>query len=237
MSNNNHEKVSALLDDELDSSAVEQVVAELAQETAAQEQFGRYALIGDVLRNEQEIMLGDDFANSISAAIADIDLSAESNDSPEALNNTALNGTASNDVSNNDTVTSITSHPSWGVRVAAKVRGITDSKAAKGGMQMAIAASVALVAVFGVNNMQPSPTANTPVLTPVPLVQGLSPVSADGLREKPNANQVTQSRINALMADHNQQIRTADKADFAQDNTDEKEVEEKKEEGKGDANK
>jgi hypothetical protein len=43
----------------------------------------------------------------------------------------------------------------------------------------------------------------------------------NGLAPKPTANQVTQSRINALMADHNQQLRVADGKD--EENSDEEE--------------
>ncbi len=195
MSNQNQEKLSALLDDELEHESLKQVFADVEAESKTKRQFSRYALIGDVMRKEQELMISDDFASRIQAAVADLDMEKV----PEPELEPAL-----------ETVTAISSHPSWAARMSSGWQQMKQSKTARGSAQFAIAASVALVAVFGVNNMQQQSSPTAPVLTPVPLVQGLSPVSTDGLREKPSANQVTQSRINALMADHNQQVRLSD---------------------------
>jgi len=194
MTNNNQESLSALLDGELTQSELEQALNAVKEEQGHSNTFGRYALMGDVLRQEQELVVDDSFANSIQAAIADIELPLV--DQQEA-----------------DNVTAIAKHPKWYQRISNNVVQLGQTKALKGSAQFAIAASVALVAVFGVSNMNPSQDrVNSPALTPVPLVQGLSPVSlsADGVKQKPTANQVTQSRINALMADHNQQLKATD---------------------------
>ncbi len=190
MTNKNLEPISAMLDSELTNSELDQAFDDIHQDQDSKERFGRYALIGDVLRQEQELIADDSFAMGIQAAIENIEL-------PESGN-----------------VSSIASHPKWHQRVVQKLSKIGNHQSVKGGAQFAIAASVALVAVFGVSNMKHDQTKITsPVLSPVPLVQGLSPVSADGLKQKPTANQVTQSRINALMADHNQQLRATEDDD------------------------
>mgnify|MGYP000338747625 CR=1 FL=1 len=191
MTNKNFESISALLDDEVKASELQSVVGEI--ETEQKEAFSRYSLIGDVMRNEQELVSDSSFADSIQAAIANIEL-----DSVEQKAD--------------DTLVSIASHPKWHQRVKQKLTQFGQSSTGRGMSQMAIAASVALVAVVGVSNMTPQQDDSmpTPVISTVPLVDGLSPVSTDGLKAKPSADQVTQSRINALMADHNQQLRAAD---------------------------
>lgn len=82
--------------------------------------------------------------------------------------------------------------------------------------QIAIAASVALVAVIGVNTMptQPVQTSDLPVLQSTPLAGGVAPVSfsnertalqsaEQGLRER------QQQRIGALVLEHQRQSRMA----------------------------
>lgn len=194
MTNKHQEPISAMLDNELTNSELDKAFNNIKDDQDSVQAFGRYALIGDVLRKEQELVIDDTFANSIQAAIADIELPMV-----EQLDE--------------GNVASIAKHPKWYQRVSHKVVQLSQHKALKGGAQFAIAASVALVAVVGVSNMEPGQDKLTsPVLSPVPLVQGLSPVSlsSDSFKQKPTANQVTQSRINALMADHHQQLRSTD---------------------------
>lgn len=201
MTNNYQEPLSALLDDELSERDLHDALSSAEVDVEAKEQFSRYALIGDVMRNEQELIVENSFAASIQEAVANIEL-------PTA--ETASEQTP--EVERPAKVTEISSHPKWRERFNTFVTQIGDSAAAKSGAQFAIAASVALVAVVGVGNMQTSQTerVSSPVLNTVPIVQDLKPVSLDGTQKKPTANQVTQSRINALMADHNQQVRAAE---------------------------
>ncbi|AGH45931.1 sigma-E factor negative regulatory protein [Paraglaciecola psychrophila] len=81
---------------------------------------------------------------------------------------------------------------------------------AKQGGQMAIAASVAVAMIIGVQQVNQSEV-NQPfnAAPPIPGIQGgLSPVSFDQTRSIPNSDVVQQKRrINAYLTDHNQQIR------------------------------
>lgn len=201
MTNNYQEPLSALLDDELSESELHDALSSAEVDVEAKEQFSRYALIGDVMRNEQELIVQSSFAASIQQAVANIELPA----ADAIVEEGAKAETPAS-------VTAISSHPKWRERFTTLVTQIGNSAAAKSGTQFAIAASVALVAVVGVGNMQTSQTerVSSPVLNTVPIVQDLKPVSLDGTQKKPTANQVTQSRINALMADHNQQVRAAE---------------------------
>lgn len=199
MTNNNLESLSALLDDEVNQSEIEQTMDVIGDEQTAT--FGRYGLIGDVLRNEQQLVTDNAFSMSIQAAIEGLEQDA---------------GLESSVAS--DSVVAINTHPKWHQRITGKVKSFTSSSTGKGMGQMAIAASVALVAVFGVSNMAPQNNLMpSPVLNTTPLIDGISPVSTDGLKAKPSANQVTQTRINALMADHNQQLRVAEDEELDKD--------------------
>lgn len=81
---------------------------------------------------------------------------------------------------------------------------------AKQGGQMAIAASVAVAMIIGVQQFNQSGAdqpfnAAPPIL---PIQGGLSPVSLDQTRALPNADAIEQKRrINAYMTDHKQQLR------------------------------
>jgi sigma-E factor negative regulatory protein RseA len=177
------ESISALLDDELNQSEFDESLANEIEQFDSKSKFSRYSLIGDVMRNEQHVMVDDSFASSIQAAIADLDTKQ-----PQA------------------SVTSITSHPSWVQRVKQTFSG----SAGKAMGQFAIAASVALVAIVGVNNMEAvDGKSTTPVISTSPLINGVAPVSvaSDQQGNKPSANQMTQYRIDALIADHQQQLK------------------------------
>lgn len=192
MTNKNFESISALLDDEMKAQEFEGTYKELSESSEQVEAFSRYSLIGDVLRKEQELVTDNSFANAIQQAIA--------NTEQESVET--------------DQVVSISAHPSWGQRVAARVRGFSQSSTGRGMSQFAIAASVALVAVVGVGNMQNTaeqPETSPAVIAP-PLIGSVAPVSlsADRPASKQSANQKTQSRINSLISDHQQQLRVAD---------------------------
>jgi sigma-E factor negative regulatory protein RseA len=81
---------------------------------------------------------------------------------------------------------------------------------AKQGGQMAIAASVAVAMIIGVQQLNQADV-NQPfnAAPPIPGIQGgLSPVSFDQTRSIPNSGAVEQKRrINAYMTDHKQQLR------------------------------
>ncbi len=192
MTNKSFESISALLDEELNTQDVATRVEEMSQQPEQVDTFSRYSLIGDVLRQEQEIVLGSSFADKIQQAIVDVEQEAVTESS----------------------VVNIASHPSWGQRVAARVKNFTQSSTGKGMSQFAIAASVALVAVVGVGNMSGTKEQNDgiPAVVTAPLIDGVTPVSAASVRpaERQSANQKTQSRINSLISDHQQQLRVAD---------------------------
>jgi sigma-E factor negative regulatory protein RseA len=82
--------------------------------------------------------------------------------------------------------------------------------------QIAIAASVALVAVLGVNTMQQTPIAgdDLPVLQSIPVAGGVSPVSflfeGSALQSaQQGVRELQQQRIGALVLEHQRQSRMA----------------------------
>ena len=191
----NYESISALLDDEVVSKELESALESIKQPEDV-DTFGRYSLIGDVLRQEHELVVDASFASNIQAALADV--------------------TQESAEQQTDSVVSIASHPSWSQRVANKITAFTSSSTGKGMSQMAIAASVALVAVFGVNNMSPQADIDSsPAVLTNPLIGGVSPVSLSSGQPaaQKSADQITQSRINSLISDHQQQLRVADDSD------------------------
>lgn len=184
MTDKNLEAVSALLDNEASEQEVNEVFERISERTDDVDAYTRYGLIGDVLRNEQHVSVDDSFASNIQSAIANLEQEQSSSN-----------------------VVSLSNHPKWrGV-----VDAITQSTFGKVGAQFAIAASVALVAVVGVNNMNTeSGPMNSPVLSTAPLFNGVSPVSvgSQGEQKQESANQLTQKRINALIADHKEQLKS-----------------------------
>ena len=207
MTNKNFESISALLDDEVKAQEFDKAYSQLSEQPESVDTFARYSLIGDVLRKEQELVTDNSFANAVQQAIA--------NTQQESVEK--------------EQVVSITAHPSWGQRVAARVKGFTQSSTGKGMSQFAIAASVALVAVVGVGNMQSTVEQSdaTPAVIAPPLIGSVAPVSwsADRPASKQSANQKTQSRINSLISDHQQQLRVADdKNEDEQKNNEDKKV-------------
>lgn len=209
MTNKNYESISALLDDEVTSKELETTLEQMEQpEQSGQiDAFARYSLIGDVLRQEQELVESNDFALNIHAALENVEQELPEHSAEESA------------------VVSIASHPSWSQRIASKVKSFSGTSTGRGMSQMAIAASVALVAVVGVSNMTPQQEVDvSPTIMTSPLIGGVSPVSlsTDKPAAQKSANQLTQSRINSLISDHKQQLRVAD--DKAEKEKEENEV-------------
>jgi len=208
MTNKNFESISALLDDEAKSQEVESTLEQMSQQPEQIEAFSRYSLIGDVLRQEQELVTDSSFADKVQQALA----------------------TAEQEQAQDSSVVNIASHPSWGQRVAAKVKTFTQSSTGKGMSQFAIAASVALVAVVGVGNMSGTGVEeqgdDLPAVIASPLIGGVTPVSvaADRPAARQSANQKTQSRINSLLSDHQQQLRVTDDKKEQEQNEEDKKI-------------
>jgi sigma-E factor negative regulatory protein RseA len=211
MTDKQFEQLSALLDDEI-TSANDKQASVFETAVAQTERFSRYSLIGDVLRKEDVLVTDTQFADSIMDALTHIE-----QDTAQSQTNQV----------DNSKVVALDKHPAWLARLAKA--GVNWS--GKVTAQVAIAASVALLAVVGVNNLTVETNKSmSPVINTVPLVNGLAPVSlnSDQNGQTMNANQVTQERINALIADHNQQTRTRSdvsetkKVDEADDNEQQK---------------
>lgn len=206
MTNKNYESISALLDDEVTSKELDTTLEQMEQPEQI-ETFTRYSLIGDVLRQEQELVESNDFALNIHSALENVEQDSVEQSFEEPA------------------VVSIASHPSWAQRVSNKVKSFSGTSTGRGMSQMAIAASVALVAVVGVSNMTPQEDVDvSPTIMTSPLIGGVSPVSlsTDKPAAQKSANQMTQSRINSLISDHKQQLRVAD--DKAEKEKEENEV-------------
>lgn len=182
--------MSALLDSEVNEQELGESLEQIQQDSSPKETFSRYSLIGDVLRNEQFVVAETSFADGIRSAIENLE--QDSSVAPDSK------------------VVTIASHPKWYQKLPAQIKNLTQSNTGKGIAQMAIAASVALVAVIGVNNLSTSESGvAAPVASTVPFGDGIQTVS--GFSKQPqnklSANQVTQSRINSLISDHEQQLR------------------------------
>jgi sigma-E factor negative regulatory protein RseA len=197
MTNKHLESISALLDDEVNQSELESALQQTSEKANDVDVFTRYSLIGDVMRNEQVLETNDSFAASIQAAIANVEQEVvEENTETEK-----------------SSVVDISTHANWRSRMTQKVKDFGQSSSGRSSAQFAIAASVALVAIIGVNNMSQSNSEySAPVAQTTPLVSGVAPVSlgSTGVQNKPSASQMTQSRINALIADHQQQLKVID---------------------------
>jgi sigma-E factor negative regulatory protein RseA len=179
---------SEIFDGEVELS--KQVLEELEHD-----KFVRYAMIGDVMRSKQEATLTIDITASVAAALDNEPTYAMT---PEK--------TAQSEIRSNDAVND----------VATPTNVVTLSRYRKPLAQFAIAASVCLVALIGVNNnVQQDAMPNTlPTLQSTPLTGGLSPVSLS--TEQPaleNASQglreLQQQRIGALVLEHQRQSRMA----------------------------
>jgi len=206
MTNKHLESISALLDDEVNQSELDSTLQQTVDTTENVEAFSRYSLIGDVLRNEQLLETNGSFAAGIQAAIANVEQEVVTEDS---------------------SVVDISSHVNWRSKVASKLKQFSQSSTGRNSAQFAIAASVALVTIVGVSNIpQTNSQYNAPVAQTTPLVSGVAPVSlaSDGVKNRPSANQMTQTRINALIADHQQQLKAVDDKKEAIDTNEDKKV-------------
>ncbi|MBU2919246.1 hypothetical protein KO505_14960 [Psychrosphaera sp. F3M07] len=206
MTNKHLESISALLDDEVNQSELDSTLQQTVDTTENVEAFSRYSLIGDVLRNEQLLETDGSFAAGIQAAIANVEQEVVTEDS---------------------SVVDISSHVNWRSKVASKLKQFSQSSTGRNSAQFAIAASVALVTIVGVSNIpQTNSQYSAPVAQTTPLVSGVAPVSlaSDGVKNRPSANQMTQTRINALIADHQQQLKAVDDKKEAIDTNEDKKV-------------
>ena len=206
MTNKHLESISALLDDEVNQSELDSTLQQTVDTTENVEAFSRYSLIGDVLRNEQLLETNGSFAAGIQAAIANVEQEVVTEDS---------------------SVVDISSHVNWRSKVASKLKQFSQSSTGRNSAQFAIAASVALVTIVDVSNIpQTNSQYNAPVAQTTPLVSGVAPVSlaSDGVKNRPSANQMTQTRINALIADHQQQLKAVDDKKEAIDTNEDKKV-------------
>ncbi|TMP27388.1 anti-sigma 24 factor [Pseudoalteromonas rubra] len=164
--------------------------AEQALDNASQaqfdaEKFARYALIGDAMRSQQNQAPYIDITASLADALADEPTHGAQSQQQKPQQTNAKN--------------KVVALSSWRKPLA----------------QVAIAASVSLVAVLGVSNYSPQEQANSdfPVLQSTPLTGSVSPVSLSsepalesaekGLRE------LQQQRIGALVLEHQRQSRMA----------------------------
>ena len=130
-------------------------------------------------------------------------------------------------VTEDSSVVDISSHVNWRSKVASKLKQFSQSSTGRNSAQFAIAASVALVTIVGVSNIpQTNSQYSAPVAQTTPLVSGVAPVSlaSDGVKNRPSANQMTQTRINALIADHQQQLKAVDDKKEAIDTNEDKKV-------------
>ncbi|MDN3376878.1 MULTISPECIES: RseA family anti-sigma factor [unclassified Pseudoalteromonas] len=158
------------------------------EELAAQDTktLGRYALIGDVMRAESEDAFVLDISDSVAKALESEPVYADFNQKQDAQ--VAATGT--------DNVVAF----NWRKPVA----------------QLAIAASVAMFAIVGVQTLpqgEDSPANEIPILQSTPLTGVASPVSYSSEPALENAEQglreLQQQRIGALVLEHQRQARVA----------------------------
>jgi sigma-E factor negative regulatory protein RseA len=160
------------------------------------DKFVRYAMIGDVMRSKQESTLTIDITASVAAAL--------DNEPTYAMSPNTVSGA---DIRDNKAVNDSPSAANNVVSIGRYRKPLA---------QFAIAASVCLIALVGVNNnVQQGEATNTlPALQSMPLTGGISPVSlsteqpalenvSQGLRE------LQQQRIGALVLEHQRQSRMA----------------------------
>ncbi|MFY8325599.1 sigma-E factor negative regulatory protein [Pseudoalteromonas sp. ZZD1] len=158
------------------------------EEIAAQDTttLGRYALIGDVMRAESEDAFVLDISDSVAKALESEPVYADF--SQKQTTSIAATGT--------DNVVAF----NWRKPVA----------------QLAIAASVAMFAIVGVQTLpqgEDSPANEIPILQSTPLTGVASPVSYSSEPALENAEQglreLQQQRIGALVLEHQRQARVA----------------------------
>lgn len=171
------EKLSAFMDGELDSS---EILPSIKQDPQLQDKWRRYHVIRSGLRKEATVAPELDITAQVAAALA-------------------------------DEPTIMAPKPSMWKRLTTSG---TVTPFAKHTGQLAVAASVALAVIMGVQQMnQPAPV-QSPSGSATPLIGtpgGLAPVSLEQTRSVPRNDMAVmmekKRKINALIADHEQQIK------------------------------
>ncbi|AWB67059.1 hypothetical protein C2869_11715 [Saccharobesus litoralis] len=184
MSQKVKQNVSAFVDGQPETA---QVIDSLKQDKELEGAFGRYNLIGDVLRNEAPEHIHLDLADSIANAIEK---------EPVVLAPNAAFAAA---------VSEQTSHQ---VQPSTKAKVISFFKPVA---QYGIAASfaAALVVGFQAEQVETQEAGFEPVLHTMPLATSLDPVSAESSRTviNPVGIQEQQRRVNSYLLDHSRQLK------------------------------
>ncbi|PJG59659.1 sigma-E factor negative regulatory protein [Aeromonas cavernicola] len=194
----NKEQLSALIDGELSDMLAD----ELAQDANLQETWGRYHLIGDVMRGEVPSHLPLDFSDSIMARLADEPALL----APSAMSKPAL---PASDAQQHEIANPA---PQGRHNVVPLFRRVAQQLG-----QYAIAASVAAAVIFGVQFYQGQDglPAN-PVLNTIPVGGSATPVSVHYPQDRSRAGQQElteqqmqeqRERVNAFLRDHQLQQR------------------------------
>lgn len=202
MTNDKNESMSAWVDGEVDQ--FQQGLS--LPEQMDQETWRRYHLIGDILRDETSAAAAPmqwDFSQSIAKA-----LEQEADLVSFAAVKSAQEQTKKAQVAVEQELTAIAAKEN--AQVSAKVIPWRQQWS-----QWAVAASVAVVAVLGVQNFAGQQV--EPSLNPLPVLQtsggsgSLSPVSLSAEPSLPrvemNMQQLQQQRVGALMLEHQRQVR------------------------------
>lgn len=194
MSQKIKQNVSAFVDND---KSVADVVDKLKQDKDLEETFGRYNLIGDVMRNEVPDHLHLDLADSIADAIEK---------EPVVLAPNSEFAAAMSEQENENKVTESTSTKG---KVISFFRPV---------MQYGIAASfaAALVVGFQAEQVEAPDAGFEPVIHTMPLASGLDPVSAEKSRTviDPMVIQEQRRRVNSYIQDHSQQLKNRQYASF-----------------------
>lgn len=163
----------------------------LLQQTELQQRLQRYQLVGAVLRNESDSVLPADFSDSFASLLAE------------------------------EPVYQLQSQTGLLQKIKVSLRHAANSEWFKPAAHGAIAASVALLAVFGVQQYQqplehelamPSPVLQTRPVAGFAIPVSLSQTSVDSRFEaqEQQAMQEQQRRLQALLQAHRQQVRLTD---------------------------
>lgn len=184
MQDDKKEWLSALVDDHADLKDLEQVIGDEQN----QQTWSRYHLIGDVMRGDVAEQIDLDLVGNIEAALAD-----------------------------EPVLVSLDAHRSWRERIKQSAVMQNSVKYLGKTANFAIAASVALVTVISVQNLQQSDDE----YTPLPVFEATGPVSGTmspvnlstspevvvDKREMQRDLLLQQQRINALLFDHQRQLK------------------------------
>ncbi len=125
-------QISDLMDNELDAGQVDQALAKLQKDPEAQKTWARYHLMRDVMQNDYSPVLSADFASKISSAIESEPaiVAFPAKESAAAATDSSVSGGTSN----------VVARPAFNWK-----RNVTG---------LAVAASVAMVSVVGLNTLR-----------------------------------------------------------------------------------